>query len=391
MNDFYLNIPASDSFKEIFEKAIYHEVPDDWFIVITDVIGSTKAIEAGRYKDVNVAGGLAAIAIANAFDDMNFPFVFGGDGVTFLVPGDIADHLADILADTSIKVQELFQLDLRVGMVNVAEIKKAGHDIALAKLKISQYYNQAIIRGSGADYAESLVKSKETDRYLIKEKKDPSVTADFNGFTCRWKDIESVHGETISIIVKLREDNTEQRDKLYLDVLDEITKIFGAEEKHHPLSEEKLHVSSSSEFLGREAKAQAGNSSGLKYLLKLLKIKFETWMTRFAMKFNISLKAFWYDLSKLKGYQVLSSDFKKYDGTLKMVIAGSTDAREHLEKYLEELYSKKRIFYGLHVTDRALMTCLLHEGSEREVHFVDGADGGYALAAKQLKGQIKNA
>ena len=34
------------------------------------------------------------------------------------------------------------------------------------------------------------------------------------------------------------------------------------------------------------------------------------------------------------------------------------------------------------------MTCLMHVGSAREVHFIDGADGGYALAAKMLKGQV---
>ncbi|MEP0899817.1 DUF3095 family protein [Nodosilinea sp. FACHB-13] len=39
--------------------------------------------------------------------------------------------------------------------------------------------------------------------------------------------------------------------------------------------------------------------------------------------------------------------------------------------------------------DRALMTCLVFERSGREVHFVDGADGGYALAAKPLKEKLK--
>ncbi len=29
-------------------------MPDDWYVAITDVKGSTKAIEAGRYKDVNL-------------------------------------------------------------------------------------------------------------------------------------------------------------------------------------------------------------------------------------------------------------------------------------------------------------------------------------------------
>jgi len=32
-----------------------------------------------------------------------------------------------------------------------------------------------------------------------------------------------------------------------------------------------------------------------------------------------------------------------------------------------------------------LMTCLVFERHGRQVHFIDGADGGYAIAAKKLK------
>jgi hypothetical protein len=35
------------------------------------------------------------------------------------------------------------------------------------------------------------------------------------------------------------------------------------------------------------------------------------------------------------------------------------------------------------------MTCLVFERGGRQVHFVDGADGGYALAAKDMKQRMK--
>jgi hypothetical protein len=41
--------------------------------------------------------------------------------------------------------------------------------------------------------------------------------------------------------------------------------------------------------------------------------------------------------------------------------------------------------YGLHVTDHALMTCLVFNYSGKHLHFIDGADGGLFLAAKQFK------
>lgn len=46
--------------------------------------------------------------------------------------------------------------------------------------------------------------------------------------------------------------------------------------------------------------------------------------------------------------------------------------------------------YGFHVSDRALMTCLVYEEQGRHIAFIDGADGGYALAAKVLKEKLKS-
>ena len=39
----------------------------------------------------------------------------------------------------------------------------------------------------------------------------------------------------------------------------------------------------------------------------------------------------------------------------------------------------------------ALMTCFVRSYQGNHVHFVDGSNGGYALAAKQLKAQLAEA
>lgn len=391
--DFYKNLPAQTHLTQVFDGRDAASVPEDWFVAVTDVVGSTQAIEAGRYKDVNVAGGLSVIAVSNAFEDMEFPFVFGGDGVTMLIPGDFRDRVADILYDTSLRVRELYDLDLRVGLVPVRELTARGQELSCTKLRVSEYYDQAILRGNGASLAEDLVKSKTSEEFRLKGKLDPSVQADFTGFTCRWQDIRSMHGETISIIIKLRDEGLQpgELNRIYSEILDKIQEIFGSEDEYHPLNETTLKVASDTEYLGREARAQAGSKSGLAYLKELIRIKVETYATRLAIRFKLGLKAFWYDLSKLKEYQILSCDFRKYDGTLKMVIACTYAARTQLEEYLEGLYREGKIYYGVHSSDRALMTCVLHASSEREVHFVDAADGGYALAARQLKRQVRDA
>jgi len=83
------------------------------------------------------------------------------------------------------------------------------------------------------------------------------------------------------------------------------------------------------------------------------------------------------------------ADFQKFDGSLKMILSLTSQQVIDLKGVLEKSRTQGKIFFGLHESDRALMTCLIHSGSGNEVHFVDAADGGYALAAKQLKEQEK--
>jgi hypothetical protein len=45
--------------------------------------------------------------------------------------------------------------------------------------------------------------------------------------------------------------------------------------------------------------------------------------------------------------------------------------------------------FGVHAAEAALMTCIITDLQANHVHFVDGANGGYALAAKQMKAQLR--
>ncbi|TMH00637.1 MAG: DUF3095 domain-containing protein, partial [Betaproteobacteria bacterium] len=48
--NFYHDLPVLESFTEAIETDRHAPVPGDWWIAIADVMGSTKAIEAGAYK-----------------------------------------------------------------------------------------------------------------------------------------------------------------------------------------------------------------------------------------------------------------------------------------------------------------------------------------------------
>ena len=83
-----------------------------------------------------------------------------------------------------------------------------------------------------------------------------------------------------------------------------------------------------------------------------------------------------------------NSDFKKFDGTLRMTIDSTPENRKELVEYLETQKNEGTLFYGIQISDSALMTCMVFDRKVRHLHFVDGASAGYALAAKLMKSQL---
>ena len=49
---FYADLPFVGEFVEITNPVHYQPIPDDWFVVLSDVTHSTAAIAEGKYKEV---------------------------------------------------------------------------------------------------------------------------------------------------------------------------------------------------------------------------------------------------------------------------------------------------------------------------------------------------
>ena len=69
---------------------------------------------------------------------------------------------------------------------------------------------------------------------------------------------------------------------------------------------------------------------------------------------------------------------------------GSDAQYEDLRTYLEGQRRAGRLVYGMHKSSEALVTCIVFSYNGNHVHFVDGSDGGYAMAARGLKAQLKS-
>lgn len=383
---FYADLPETDNFLSAIDANNLLVVPSDWHIIIADVRGSTEAIEAGRYKEVNLLGASSIAAVLNAVKPLEIPYVFGGDGASLLIPSAMLEKVKSPLLALQQLARREFNLELRVGIVPVATVCQAGFEMKLAKLKVAEQYHQAAFVGGGLNYATELVKSPETaGDYQIT---DGEISqANLAGLECRWQDIASRHGETVTLLVLATAHNPAANNVFYRDVLEKIQEIYGSEDDFHPVGLQNLNLALRTEKLLPQAKVQAQSSSWLSRWHYIWNIQIENILVSIYM--GLKLKVGGVNWGTYKQVVQATSDCKKFDDMLRMIISGNADQREKLTDYLEAQSREGNLVYGIHVSDRALMTCLVFERSGHEVHFVDGADGGYALAAKPLKEKLK--
>ena len=377
--DFYKELPSFSKFAGVVDDAHFHVVPSDWKVVITDVEGSTKAIEAGRYKDVNTVGAAAIACVQNIMGDIDLPFVFGGDGATFLVPAShYAAVKAELVALQSLS-QETFGLSLRLGVVDVAELEAERISIKIAKFELVAGKAVAIFRGGGLTAAEEKVKG-QPDQYCITER--PIKEADLKGLSCRWQPIPNRHGKILSLLVVAR---SKTSDKAYSDVLERLDKVYeGKMESANPVNIDSMRYRSISQCLKDERRYHDSRFS-IRYFLRVIEIVIAV------MIFKFRMPAVFFNAKKYAASMATHSDYRKFDDALRMIIDCSATQAEEIQKTLEKMYAEETIFYGVHESETSLMTCYvkgLQEG--KHIHFVDGGNGGYAMAAKQLKQQMKD-
>jgi len=383
---FYSDLPALDQFVDTTNIANFVSVPSDWIVVITDIVGSTQAIESGRYKDVNLLGASSIAVVLNQTAGIEIPYVFGGDGASILIPPTLVDRVKATLRTLQQLAQAEFQFTLRVGIVPIGVIIKAGYDVKIAKLKISPHYNQAMFAGGGLNYATDLIKATATASLYQLNDAEPAP-ADLTGLECRWQSIPSKHGETVSLMVLATTHQPVQDHVTYREVVEKIYAIYGRDEEFHPVSRDRLKLALNSKSLLSEMKIRAGTGDWLKRWLYLSQIQLENILGLIFM--GLKLKIGKMNWGFYKALVTTTSDYKKFDDMLRMIISGTTEQRQQLTQYLEDRLKQGELVYGIHTATSALMTCLVFERNGCQVHFIDGAEGGYAVAAKSLKAQLK--
>lgn len=191
-------IPVLDHFSQVADPSLYAPLPDDWHIGVADVVNSTGAIEAGRYKSVNLAGAATIGAVANALDGVLPLFAFGGDGARFAVSPRQVPSASDALSRVAMWARRELDLELRVGMTTVSAIRAAGLDARAAFWQSSDHVRYAMLTGGGLEWADEQLKSGAIGLPAAATDDDPDLT----GLSCQWGPIRPRHGKILSLIVK---------------------------------------------------------------------------------------------------------------------------------------------------------------------------------------------
>ena len=383
--DFYAGLRVLADFGAITDSANFAPLPADWHVATCDVRNSTVAVQAGNYKHVNTVGAAAVTAMLNAAGELDIPFIFEGDGSAFCVPPRLLEDAKAALVKTQEMAKKSFGLELRVATLPVATIREAGLDIRVARVRVSENYIQAAFAGGGMAFADRYMKDPATAPLCEVKAGSIAPRGSLEGLECRWQDIPSRHGETVSLMVRALGNDPLRANAVYRDVIAKMHEVYGTDEACHPLTPPiaTLVPALDARQLGNEVGVRAADRGPFGQWLYLMRTRWFVILGWFLMKFGVRTEET--DWSSYKETLLRNSDVRKFNDIYRQILSGTPAQREALDAWLAERYAKRELVYGLHVTDRAHMTCLVFNYSGRHLHFIDGADGGLFLAAKQFK------
>jgi hypothetical protein len=371
---FYGSIPVFRGFGRLMDPVLYAPLPDDWTIGVADIVESTKAIAAQRYKAVNMAGAAVIASVTNALEGREFPFVFGGDGASFAVaPGDL-ERAREALSATAAWVKEDLDLVMRVALVPLRAIRAQGLDVRVARFGPSANLSYAMFSGGGLGFADAAMKRGE---FAI-EPAPPGTQPDLSGLSCRFEEIPAARGLILSVLVV---PTARAEPRAFRKVIEDILQLVErTPDAGRPVPSGGPPLKWPPQGIEYEARA---TRRGPLFARRSMVLALTLW-AYVVMRLDIKVGNF---VPKNYVRQVVeNSDFRKYDDGLRMILDCTEELANALTERLAKAAANGVVRYGLHRQDAAMMTCFTPSVMRSDhVHFIDGARGGYASAATALK------
>jgi hypothetical protein len=383
-SDFFAGLPLLSTSRAAFDSGRYRRAPDDWQVAVTDIIDSTGAIASGRHKTVNFVAAMGIAALRNLCAPTRIPFLFGGDGAVIMVPPDDATKARTELARVRGMAARDFELQMRVGLAPVRELRRLGRDVLVGRYEPTPGNSFGVFLGGGIGLLEDAIRGRGNSELAaladVPAALDDGASVDLEGLSCRWDTLHSARGAMLTLILQ-------GSAAALSDVHARVVALAGPDDEARPVRQETLKLRWPPADFMLEVRARRRGGSLLLWACRVL---FQTLVARLLFARGKPTGSF--DPQRYRSEMVTNTDFCKFDETVCLVIDCPHAAIEAIRTDLEQTAPSRGIRYGMHVSPTALMTCLVTSASNSlHVHFVDGGSGGYTRASSSLKSAAKAA
>jgi hypothetical protein len=372
---FTRSLPVGSEFRAVLDDDLYRSAPDDWLIAVSDVVGSRKAIAAGRYKAVNMAGVALISALMNALETQDLPYIFGGDGAAIICSPADREVVADAMAKTAAWVRDDLDLELRAALVPVSVVRAQGYDVMVQATRVSEAVKNYAFRGGGLSRAEALMKEGE---YAVAPA-PPGSRPDLTGLSCRWSPIRPEGGKIVSIIIE----PGERAQGRFPAMAETLLNLVGMQKAGDgsPMPRYGPGGKWPPDGIELEARATRGNGS---LAARRAALYVRTLLSWFILTTGLNIGSF--NARHYREFTSLNTDYRKFQDGLRVTASLGEMELARLREFLEGERAARKLRYGLCVQESAILTCYVPSvTSDSHFHFLDGAGGGYAQAAENMK------
>ncbi len=381
--NFFAELPRLAQSDDTFDTTRYRAAPDDWELVVTDIVGSTQSVADGQHKTVNFVAAMAIAALKNLCAPIPLPFLFGGDGSVVMVPPQFADSARLALARVRGFALREFGMQLRVGVCPVSVLRSFGSDVRVGRFEPTLGNHFGVFLGGGVGMLEAAARGGGDARLIaqvvVAQSLDDGVAVDLDGLSCSWNPVQSGRGRMLTLIIQSADDP----GAVHAQVMAMARQGGGAE----PVRSDTLRMGWPPKGFLLEARA---TRRGGPLWLAALRVLTNTLIAR--LIFLIGRPVGGFDPQHYINEVAINTDFCKHDDTVSFVIDCPLDCIASIQAFLDQEMKAGHLRYGMSVSETALMTCLVTTpAGGLHVHFVDGGDGGYTAAAKTMKASVARA
>ena len=374
-----MTLPALRDFgRNAVDPGHYQALGRDWFLAVADVVASTDLAGQGRDRDVNFVAG-AAVAVLTRVGTKP-PDVtagqFGGDGAIAAVAPDCAAAARAALAALAHWASVEIGVPLRVGLVPVAALADAGHDVraALQDFGNGNVFGQFL--GDGVLAADSWVKADA--RWRIDPA--PGELPGIEGLSCRWQPVPAARGRVMCVIV---DPAPGERGRAALERLNDAL--------------EGIVPGMTAAPLGDGARLAPKGVPGRRALAVEMRVvpRGRRLLRLFAAIGGMLIlkavhalggKVGGVDADRYRRELARRSDYRKFAGGPRFVLDVTDAEAEAIETLLAREEAGGAIRFGTSRADSTTITCLVGDfAADRHIHFVDGDGLGFWRAASAMK------